>query len=95
MIYDKDDRRATALKEHYIEKASVRNDKIMEGHEALFFDTHQVVAMIRDYLERNGYKREPWEQWSVMLTVQGAVITGIRKPDPRDKAFEGLGLEET
>jgi len=55
----------------------------MEGHEALFFDTHQVVAMIRDYLERNGYKRERWEQWSVMLTVQGAVITGITKPEEK------------
>jgi len=33
--------------------------------------------------ECNGYKRERWEQWSVMLTVQGAVITGITKPEEK------------
>jgi hypothetical protein len=52
--------------------------------DAIFFDTYEVAQMVREHLERKGFKRASHEQWTIMLTVQGAVVTGAAKPEADD-----------
>jgi len=47
-------------------------------HPAIFFDTGTVAELVRNHLESLGYRREHHDQWQIMLTVQGAIVCGVK-----------------
>lgn len=51
--------------------------------EALFLDTFEVSRILREHLKREGLVPADNETWTVLLTVQGAVIVGAKPAEKK------------